>query len=205
MEWNDTAVEGCSRFLGRLWRTFAAVSEKAGIHNPIPADLNGADKKLRRVMHSSVKKVTEDISTRFQFNTAISAIMEAVNALNEYLELPDSKGAVAGEAAELLMLLIAPFAPHIAEEVWHDFGHQDSIHQQKWPDYDGRALELDTVQIVVQVNGKIKARLDIDANMTKEAMAEMVQNHDKLAEWTASKQIVKIIAIPRNLVNIVVK
>ena len=205
LEWNDTAVEGCSRFLSRLWRTFVSVSEKEGIHDPIPADLTEADKKLRRAIHSSVKKVTEDISTRFQFNTAISAIMEAVNALNEYLELPESKGSVAGEAAELLMLLIAPFAPHIAEEVWHDFGHQDSIHQQQWPQYDEKALALDTVQIVIQVNGKIKARLDIDANMSKDEMAAMAQNHEKIAEWTAGKQIVKVIAIPRNLVNIVVK
>ena len=103
------------------------------------------------------------------------------------------------------MLLIAPFAPHIAEEVWHDFGHQDSIHQQQWPQYDEKALALDTVQIVIQVNGKIKARLDIDANMSKDEMAAMAQNHEKIAEWTAGKQIVKVIAIPRNLVNIVVK
>lgn len=203
LEWNDTAVEGCFRFLNRIWRIFDTID--AIDHTAtLPETLNNTDKKLRRITHSALKKVGEDIAVRFQFNTAISAIMETVNALNEYLENAQAKAGVINETAELLLLMLAPFAPHIAEELWHQRGHADSIHRSSWPIYDEKALAKDTVEIVVQVSGKIKARLNVDASADKDTLEAMVKNSEKLGEWTSGKQIVKIIAVPGKLVNIVV-
>ena len=204
LEWNDTAVEGCSRFLNRVWRTFAAIEELGGKDAALPGELSAADKDIRRVLHSTLKKVNDDIAVRFQFNTAISAIMELVNALADYLNgTPDA--AVANEAAELLNLMLAPFAPHMAEEIWHQRGHEGSVHKQNWPQYDEAALTKDTIEIVVQVNGKIKGRLNIPADMGKDDMEALVKGHEKIADWCGGKNIVKIIAIPGKLVNVVVK
>jgi leucyl-tRNA synthetase len=204
LEWNDTAVEGCSRFLNRVWRTFVAVDE-LGRDNTVPTELNEADKTLRRIAHATVKKVGDDIAVRFQFNTAISAIMETINALSEYLESAAPKPAVANEAAELLTRLIAPFAPHIAEELWQERGHQGSIHLQAWPDYDEQALAKDTVEIVVQVNGKIRARLTTPAGLNKDELTALVRNDTRFNEWSGGQEPFKLIAIPGTLVNLVVK
>ena len=205
LDWNDAAVEGCSRFLNRVWRTFTIVDEMDKGDLALPAELNNEDKELRRIVHTAVKRVSDDIALRSQFNTAISAIMEAINALNDYLESGNAKVALANEAAELINLLLAPFAPHIAEELWHIRGHKDSVHLANWPEYDESALVLDTVEIVVQVNGKIKARLDVAAELDKAALEQAIREHADLDKWTAGKQIVKLIAIPGKLANIVVK
>ncbi len=204
LEWNDTAVEGCSRFLNRVWRTFAAIEDLGNASAAMPAELTPADKKMRRLTHSTLKKVGEDIAVRFQFNTAISAIMEMVNGLVEYLD-GQPNAAVANEAAEMLNLMLAPFAPHMAEELWHLRGHEGSIHKHNWPEYDESAMAQDTVEIVVQVNGKIRGRLDIPARMSKDELETMIKGHEKLADWCGGKNMVKLIAIPGKLVNIVVK
>lgn len=205
LEWNDTAVEGCSRFLNRIWRTFVTISEMRGSKGALPQELSDADKTLRRIVHGTVKKVTEDIAKRFQFNTAISAIMESVNALNDYLEDKKANAAIANEAAELLLLMLAPFAPHVAEELWQAWGHDGSVHMQAWPSYDESALVQDTIEIVVQVNGKIRARLHIAPDTGKEEMENIAKAHEKFAEWVEGKTVLKIITIPGNLINIVVK
>ncbi|NLF80147.1 MAG: class I tRNA ligase family protein, partial [Clostridia bacterium] len=205
LEWNDTAVEGCSRFLNRIWRIFIAVADLGGQDEQMPAELNEADKNLRRVAHGTVKKVGDDIAARFQFNTAISAIMETVNALDDYLESAAPKPAVANETAELLNRLIAPFAPHIAEELWQQRGHTGSIHRQSWPEYDEQALEQDTVEIVVQLNGKIRARIVTPAALGKNELTALIQDDARFSEWCDGKEPFKMIAIPGTLVNIVVK
>ena len=205
LEWNDTAVEGCSRFLSRFWRMYHIILAQKGLHDDLPADLTEADKAARRAVHSAVKKVSEDIAVRRQFNTAISAIMEAVNAIYEYLDTGAAKPAVLGEAAEKLLLLLAPFAPHLTEELWQNLGHTGSIHLHKWPEYDEAALVKDSVEIVIQVNGKIRARLDIPANMGKTEMEAMAKTLPQYAEWLDDKTLVKLIAIPGKLINIVVK
>lgn len=205
LEWNDTAVEGCSRFLSRFWRLYVNILAYDGIHEALPAALSEADKTVRRAVHGAVKKVGEDIAVRRQFNTAISAVMEAVNAVYDYLDSEAPNAAVLGEAAELLLPLLAPFAPHITEELWHVLGHQTSIHTSAWPSYDEAALAQDTVEIVVQVNGKIRARLNVAATLTKDELTAAVQQQPQYAEWLAGKTPVKTIAIPGKLVNLVVK
>jgi len=208
LEWNDQAVEGCYRFLNRVWRFVVSnLDAVKGTERKIDtATLTGADKDLRRAVHQAVKKVTEDISTRFNFNTAISAVMEMVNAMYGYKEKVGEKGqnsAVLSEAVKKLLLLLAPFAPHIAEELWHLTGRRGSIHQESWPQYEIEALKQDTVTIVVQVNGKIRDRLDVDAGLDADALKSTVMNSEKLTHWLRGKSPVKVIAVPNKLVNIV--
>lgn len=205
LEWNDSAVEGCYRFLNRIWRLAQAILELPKDKALNPQGLSEADKEARLAIHSAVKKVSEDISRRFNFNTAISAIMEMVNALYAYIENPAAQPAIAWEGLENLLLILAPFAPHITEELWADTGHTDSIHSQTWPEYDSAALVRDEVEIVVQVNGKIRARQMVASGLDRDALAGLVQNQADFATWTEGKQVVKVVAIPGKLVNIVVK
>ncbi len=205
LEWNDAAVEGCSRFLSRIWRMYVQMIDMGGLDEALPAELNEADKNVRRALHGTIKKVSEDIAVRRQFNTAISSIMEAVNAIYDYLDTPAPKGAVLGEAARAMLLLLAPFAPHITEELWHELGNQDSVHEQQWPDYDEAALVRDSIEIAVQVNGKIRSRIEIPANLGREEMEKLVKGLPQYTEWLGGKAAIKTIAIPGKLVNIVVK
>ncbi len=205
LEWNDAAVEGCYRFLNRIWRIFHHCLELPGLKQPLPAELNQEDRALRRVTHATVKKVGHDIVERFQFNTAISAIMEMVNSLYDYLETAAPKDQVIGEALAKLTLMIAPFTPHMAEELWQTLGHSGSVHLHPWPEYEEAALVKDSIEIVLQVNGKIKARLEVPAQSNKEDLLAIAQAHANFSAWTEGKQILKMVAIPGKLVNIVVK
>lgn len=208
LEWNDAAVEGCYRFLGRIWRLYNRLLDVPGLREAGPVDtasLNGPDREMHRITHTTIKRVTDDIATRFQFNTAISAIMEMVNALTEYLDGSAVNPAVVHEAGENLVLLLAPFVPHIAEELWQELGHTQSVHKESWPAYSPEALIKDTVEIVVQINGKIKARLDVPANATQAELIAIAEQHPAFPEWTGGKAVVKQVAIPGKLVNLVVK
>jgi leucyl-tRNA synthetase len=229
LEWNDTAVEGCFRFLNRVWRlvnqcpvfsvqcpeNLAPLSPlllKGGKTHPsgsvrgdsTPTELNAADKEARRAVHGAVKKVGDDIALRFNFNTAISAIMEMVNSLYAYIEQEDANPLILNEAADLLTLILAPFAPHMAEELWRILGHTESIHKESWPEYDPEALTLDEVEIAIQVNGKIKERIYVDNGLDAAGLKAFVEQHENFSAWLNGQEIAKIIAIPGRLVNIVV-
>jgi leucyl-tRNA synthetase len=159
---------------------------------------------VRFITHKTIKKATEDISERFNFNTAISAIMEMVNALNDYKDSDISKD-VLKEALENLLLLLAPFAPHITEEMWHKIGHESSIHLMPWPKCDESALVVDEIEIVVQVNGKLRDKIKIPAQATDEEMQEMALKSERLIPFLEGKKVVKVITVPKKLVNIVAK
>ncbi|MGI6361831.1 MAG: leucine--tRNA ligase [Bacillota bacterium] len=201
LEWNDDSVEGCYRFLNRFWRLAQALKS---ITNS-STNLDEADKNARRAIHAAVKKVTADISLRFNFNTAIAAIMEMVNSLYSYLDTPHPKKVIAEEALEKMLLLLAPFAPHLTEELWYQSGNQKSIHLHSWPTYDEKALLQDSVEIVVQVNGKIKTRLQVPCDLSPQDLENRVKEEADFGKWLNNKQVAKIIAIPNKLVNIVVK
>ncbi len=152
-----------------------------------------------------MKKVQEDIANRFQFNTAISAIMELVNAAYHYreeVENPDP--ATVRETVELLILMLAPFAPHIAEELWSATGHQDSVHSQPWPQYDPKAIVSDEITVVVQVNGKVRERLSVPAEISDDELKEKALAAEKVQSFIGGKDVRKVIVIPKKLVNIVV-
>lgn len=201
LEWSDSGVEGCFRFLSRVWRLVDQHLDLFEDRRPAePAD--PAAKALYRQMHQTIKKVTEDIDKRYQFNTAVSAIMELVNAISAYPEGAD-RGTLA-EAIEKTIVLLAPFAPHIAEELWHRIGHADSVHAQPWPTWDEAALAADEVKIVVQVNGKVRDRVVVPANASREEIEAAVLAQEKVKAHLAGKTVKKVIVVPGKLVNLVV-
>ncbi|TYO94700.1 leucine--tRNA ligase [Desulfallas thermosapovorans] len=209
LEWSDQGVEGCYRFLNRVWRLVAPLGDT--LTSAAPPDrasnLVGINKDMRRVTHLAIKKVTEDVGNRFNFNTAVSAIMELVNAMYQYRDLPecDRNDGVLREAVDALLLLLAPFAPHITEELWNLTGHEGSIHAQPWPRYDPEAIVEDEITIVIQINGKVRERLLVPADIKPDAMRELVMQQEKVRELIGDKKVVKVIPVPGKLVNIVVK
>ncbi|KLU59599.1 leucine--tRNA ligase [Peptococcaceae bacterium CEB3] len=239
LEWSEQGVEGCYRFLNRVWRLAAqyadippaagpawgiwpagkeVASDGFGTVRPARSEagdagrafgngrtLDPAAKAMRRQTHLTIQKVTHDIGQRFNFNTAISVIMELVNALYLYKEKTDADPEVAREALESILILLAPFAPHITEEIWSEFGHADSIHVQPWPEVDEAALTQEEVTIVLQVNGKVRERVQVPAGIDAAALEAQVRSLPRLQEWTQGKRVVKVITVPGKLVNLVVK
>jgi len=209
LEWSDQAVEGAYRFLNRVWRItdeFADIIKNAGMIDK--GSLSSHDKDLRYVLHNTIKRVTDDIGERFNFNTAISAIMELVNSLYQYKEKTPKESYNAGllkEAIDNLIILLAPFVPHITEELWGRIGNQGSVHKQKWPEYDPEALVKGFVEIVVQLNGKVKDKIEIPTGLDKAQAEKAAMESDRIKQLLEGKQVVKVIVVPEKLVNIVVK
>ena len=207
LDWSDRGVEGSYRFLKRVWRLvdrYAAVLQRAGEQQ---AEADKSDQEMRRAVHTALKKVTEDIEERFNFNTAISSIMEAVNAAYSYMHEKEDNvhPGIMKEALEILVLMLAPFAPHLGEELWQRLGHQPSVHLQSWPTFDHTALQVAEVEIVVQINGKVRDHLMVPTGLTREALQELALASEKIAQQVQDKQIVKVIAVPDKLVNVVVR
>ena len=205
LEWSDAGVEGAYRFLNRVWRL--VYNYINGLDETTKVDdISAVDKETRRMSHHTIKKVTDDINLRFNFNTAISTIMEFVNWLYLYRDKnPVRNSAVEAEAVNSLVILLAPFAPHIAEELWHELGYTDSVHKQSWPKFDPAALVQDEVEIVVQINGKVRDRMMVPSDISKEDMEKLVLEQDGVRNLIEGKQLVKVVAVPKKLVNIVVK
>ena len=199
LEWNDQAVDGCYRFLNRVWRIVEAFEEAKAANG---SEYGKAEKDLRRLVHTTIKRVTDDISVRFNFNTAISAIMELVNGMYQYKETANNKE-VMTEAEDTLLLLLAPFVPHITEELWHEIGHTDSVHQQSWPEVDEKALVVDEVTIIVQINGKVRDKVLMSAGLSKEEIQAQVLAREKVSAAIGENTPKKIVVIPDKLVNIV--
>jgi leucyl-tRNA synthetase len=175
------------------------------------AELPKELKELRRQIHTAIKRVTEDIDKRMQFNTAIAAIMEFVNYLYKFYEwfgkeprLNVGRG-MQIEAINKLILLLAPFAPHIAEEMWEQMGHTGAIHQARWPEYNEEFLKADEIEIVVQVNGKVRQKLSVPAGIDDESLKTQSLGDPRVQEWTNGKEVKKVIVVPKKLINIVVK
>lgn len=207
LDWSDAGVEGSYRFLNRVYRL---VQEYV---NEIRGDFRGSetitiqsaeDKALNFQLNATVKKVTEDAGGRFSFNTAISSIMELVNALYKYKQ-GEVNVPLMNDAIEKLILILNPFVPHITEELWNDLGHEDRVYQQNWPEFDPAALELETVEIIVQVNGKLKDKMAFGKNAEKSAIEETALASERVQDAIAGKSVVKTIVVPNKLINFVVK
>lgn len=209
LEWSDQGVEGSFRFLNRIWRIVqafeAVLAQKVTEYDHI--NLNEADKDLRRVLHSSIKKVTNDIETRFNFNTAISTMMELVNALYAYKEAAKEPNAgLIYEAISDLIKMMSPFVPHITEELWRGaIDANSSVHEQSWPECDEEALKVDNVEIVLQVNGKVRGRLTVPAEATKEELEKIAMADANVQAHIGDATVRKVICVPGRLVNIVAK
>ena len=204
LDWSDKGVEGSFRFINRVYRMVYDFSQN---YSEVPEsyEISGdADKNMAYWLNYAIKKVSDDIGERFNFNTAISTIMELVNEMYRYKEGAVNPG-LFGAAIKDLIIMLAPFVPHVTEEMWEHLGYEGSVHDQNWPEYDEKALVKDTVEIVVQVNGKIKEKLDIAGGLSREEMEKTAMENEKVKGLIEGKNVVKVIAVPGKLINIVVK
>lgn len=207
LDWNDTAVEGAYKFLGRVWRAVIELKEYMSGEAVCAEKLSENDKKLHFAVNASIKKVTEDFE-RFSFNTAISSIMEMVNELYRYKDAVSAENynkEVIGEAIRALIVILSPIAPHITGELWEIIGNEGELFEVAWPKYDPDALTVSEVEIVVQINGKIRDKMMIAADMSRDDMVELAKTDGKIKALYEGKQAVKVIAVPNKLINIVVK
>lgn len=207
LDWSDDGVAGAYRFLRRVWRIMEIFEDKikSSSDDYDVTALTAEEKELRRVLHTTIKKVTEDIRDRFMFNTAISSIMELVNAFYAFQDSKTINGGLVREVSLNLLKMLAPFAPHITEELWSILVAQGSIHQQQWPKYEEAATVQAEVEIVLQINGKVRDRIMIATGISREEMETAAKANARVQELTEGKTIVKMICVPDKLVNVVVK
>ena len=204
LEWSDQGIEGSFRFLNRVWRIVEYLKDFYIEDGRNFDNLDEASKELRYRIHYTVKKVTEDISTRFNFNTAISSIMELVNFLYQYKD-GEINRSVISEVLDKMLVILSPFVPHIAEEMWEMLGKRDSIYNQKWPSFDEEVLARDEVTIVVQINGKLRDKISLPTGLSEKEILERVLKNERVKSFVENKLIVKTIVVPDKLINIVVK
>ena len=208
LEWSNAGVEGAYRFLGRVWRLvhdLAPLLKQSNGDHVVAASPMASD--LRRLTHKTIKKVTDDIEQEFQFNTAIAALMEFVNGLYKVdarqVKAKTDLSAIR-EAIETLLILLTPFAPHIAEELWAATGHAKSLAHERWPVFDDALLQEEVLTIPVQVNGKLRSKVTVPADWSKERVIAASKSDAKVGEWIKGKTIKKVVYVEKRLVNIVV-
>jgi len=207
LDWSDQGVDGSARFLNRVWRLFYEQHRHLQNIKPLPFGtlLEGGQKSLRQKTHKTIKRVTEDIE-RFHFNTAISAVMELVNEIyvSEVKDNADDiSRRVLREAVETVVVLLSPFVPHFAEELWEALGNRESIIKTRWPDYDPEAVLEDEVLIVIQVNGKLRDRMTIPVSYGEEEVKTWALKSERIRKLVEGKEIKRVILVPKKLVNIV--
>ena len=205
LEWSEQGVEGSYRFLNRVYRLVDELKDIVAENAEVVADYTKEDKEMNFRIHTTIKKVSEDIKERFSFNTAISAMMELVNEIYRYKETESPRKDLLKEAVESLVLLLSPIVPHLCEELWAILGKTNRVYENEWPSYEESALVKDEIEIVMQINGKIRGRYSVPSNLSKSQMEDMVKADAKIQEIIEGKTIVKIIAVPGKLINIVVK
>ncbi|MFG6136812.1 leucine--tRNA ligase [Halomonas sp. B23F22_10] len=204
LEWSDSGVEGAHRFLKRLWRMVAEHVE-AGTPGELDLDaLNEDQRELRRKTHETIQKASDDIGRRTTFNTAIAAVMELTNAVGKFEDASSLGLAVAREAVEACVLLLAPITPHACHALWAELGHDEPAIDAAWPALDESALTRDTIELVVQVNGKLRARLEVPAEADKAAIEAQAMAAENVQRHLEGKTVRKVIVVPGKLVNIVV-
>jgi len=204
LEWSDKGVEGAYRFLKRLWQ---ATLDQIGFSN-LPEDnlaQTDAGKNLRRLYHETIQKITDDLGRRFTFNTAIAAMMELLNALQDFIPKNKAEQQVRKEALEALILMLAPIAPHITHALWQALGHSAAIVNEKWPLVDPTALTRETLELVIQINGKLRAEITVPSNADKKTIESLALNNENVKRHIEGKSVQKIIIVPNKLINIVVK
>ena len=204
LEWSDQGVEGSYRFINRVYRMVYDFARDYKVGDGSYEIRNDADKNLNYVMNYTIKKVSDDIGERFNFNTAISSIKELVNEMYKYRD-GEINEALYGTAVRNLVVMLAPFVPHVTEEMWEHLEQEGSVHNQMWPEFDESALVKDTVELVVQINGKIKEKMNIAGDLSREEMQKVAMEDEKVKALTEGKNVVKVIAVPNKLINIVVK
>lgn len=205
-DWKDSAVEGCYKFLNRVWRCVTEHRSVINMDLPVPAyeEMTGETRELYQWSNRTIQGITNDIESQFQFNTVISKIREFVNFLSRY-NPGNTPNAVYSHAIASLLKVLAPIAPHMAEELWQMLGGLDSIHNQNWPTWNTLALQADSVEIVVQVNGKLRDKFTVASGLSKHELETMARERPKVQQHLEGHTIAKVIVVPNKLVNLVVK
>ena len=205
LDWSDAGVEGSYRFLNRVYRLVYEIKEK---YPEVPSAFeikSDADKSLNYTLNFTIKKVSEDVGGRFSFNTAISSIMELVNEMYRYKEQGCVNEGLLGKAVKDLILILSPFVPHICEEMWEHIGQTESVTTMSWPEYDEDALVKESVEVVVQINGKVKEKMMVAADAGKSELEKIALENERIKALLDGKTVVKVVAVPGRLINIVVK
>jgi len=202
LEWSDQGVEGMSRFLHKLWRLVHAVAARLPPPGtPLPADLPGPDRDLHRLTHATIRRVTDDIVERMHFNTAIAALMELLGGLGEAIE--HAGGAVLREAVDATLKLLAPFVPHVASELWELVGHTARLDIEPWPVVDPGALVREALELPVQVNGKVRARISVAADANESEVLAAALADAGVQKHLAGRSVRRHVVVPGRLVSLV--
>lgn len=201
LEWADSGVEGASRFLKRLWKLVQ--SNLGPAEKPDAGSLDDAQKDLRRKLHETISKVSDDIGRRYTFNTAIAANMELINDMSRFEDNSAQGKAVMREAVEAVVLMLSPIVPHICQQLWQDLGHEGLVAEQAWPVWDDAALVRDEIEMVVQVNGKLRSKIMIAVDANNDSVEAAARADEKIIQHLDGKTIRKVIVVPGRLVNIV--
>jgi leucyl-tRNA synthetase len=204
LEWSDDGVQGSFRFLKRFWNAVQTHVDGGAVGELNIEALNASQKKLRRKTHQTIAKISDDLGRRYTFNTAVAASMELINAITRFEDDSDAGRAVAHEALEAVVLMLSPIAPHICHELWAALGHKTALIDVPWPQVDESALEVDEVEIVVQVNGKVRGRISVAADADNDSIAALALADGNVQRFVADQEVRKTIVVPGRLVNIVV-
>jgi leucyl-tRNA synthetase len=205
LEWSDSGVEGAFRFLKRLWKQAYLHCEAGSVPQTLDkSSMTEEQQSVRRQVHQTIQKVSHDVGVRSIFNTAIAANMELVNTLSKFTDSSDNGKAIRQEALESIVLMLAPIVPHICHQLWQDLGHQQAVVSASWPEVDSAALEQDSIELVIQVNGKLRSKISVSATASSDEVQAMALNDEHALRFIEGKPIRKVIIVPKKLVNIVV-
>jgi len=204
LEWSDDGVQGAFRFLKRLWRAVHEHAADGEIATLDVATLDDGQTRLRRKTHQTISKVSDDVGRRYTFNTAVAASMELLNAISRFDDSSKQGHAVVRESLEAVVLFLSPIVPHICHELWQVLGHETAPVDERWPEFDESALSLVVLELVVQVNGKLRGRIEVDVNADRETIAQKALADENVQRFVAGKTVRKTIIVPGRLVNIVV-
>ena len=204
LEWSDDGVQGSFRFLKRFWNAVQSHTDGGPVADIDVAALNAAQKDLRRKTHQTIAKISDDIGRRYTFNTAIAASMELLNSINRFDDESDAGRSVKHEGLEAVVLLLSPIVPHISHALWAALGHETALIDVPWPSVDETALAEDLIEVVVQVNGKLRGRISVAVDADKDTLAAAALADENVQRFIDGKEIRKTIVVPGRLVNIVV-
>ena len=204
LEWSDNAVEGANRFLKRLWRAVQEHAANGLAQGNFSDELSSGAADLRRLAHQTLQKVTDDLGRRHTFNTAIAAVMELLNALGKFTETDKAATAVRQEVLEFAVLMLAPITPHICHVLWQQLGHENAVVNADWPVVDEAALKQDKIELMVQVNGKLRSKLMVSTTASQVDIETLALADDNAQRFIDGKTVRKVIVVPGRLVNIVV-
>jgi leucyl-tRNA synthetase len=206
LEWSDSGLEGAHRFINKVYRLVRSfIKDKENNAIGTLDTLNKQQKDIRFKTHQTLNKITDDMQRRHLFNTVIAALMELSNTLSKFNDTTDTTMAIRQESINILLKTLSPIAPHLCHHLWQELGNTEAIINESWPSIDKSALNQEEVQIIVQVNGKLRTKLMLTANADKAQVETQALADEKVAKFTDGKTIIKVIVVPNKLINIVVK